>query len=74
MRKTITLLGGHVLTTGDCCRALVRGRWRAGTIVEIMQGSGVERAWVLFRDGKRKIVSRYSLQFAPLGENRMSMV
>jgi hypothetical protein len=64
-RAEITLLDGTVLRLGDECRVQQRphGQWRVAHVVEIAQGTGVDRAFVELRNGvKIGPISRYRLR------------
>ena len=64
-RTSVTLTDGTELKVGDRCRAKIGSRWRAAVVTEIMQGSGVDRAFVRLaaRSGAEpKPLSRYSLR------------
>jgi len=65
MRTTITLLDGTELRVGNECRVqmVAHGRWRVAELIEIAQGTGVERTFVKLKDGtKIGPVSRYKLR------------
>lgn len=64
-RNTITLQNGDTLRVGQFGQALVNSRWYRAKVLQIMQGTGVERAMVeITRNGKdrRIIVGRYNLK------------
>lgn len=64
MRESITLTDSTQLRRGDMCLAghPVTLRFRLVTILDLIEGSGVERALVKDERGEKWIVSRYGLR------------
>lgn len=63
-RTQITLLDGTVLRPGDKCRAQGGGTgWRVCTVLDIVQGTGVEKAFLTAPDPFGTVIrSRYQIK------------
>jgi len=63
MRDRVTLLDGTELKVGDKCRARIGMRWRVGKVVEIAEGTGVDRVFIAVKSGvKLGPIGRYRLR------------